>query len=673
MQNAITQLAWTGLLALTVIGSASAGAQEPDAPTRLALLVGVDRYPREGGFEDLGGAVRDTLALRDVLVARFGFAPEDVLLLHDERATHAAIVRAFDEHLLRRAGPDSECVFYFSGHGSRVPDASGGEPDGLDSTYVAHDSRSGGHRGERDLCDDELFSLVAALCAKTPRVTVIADSCHSGGGLRVGPLERARSVEAGALGLDREWLSTFWPADVPLLDDDAPPLPERRLLHVAAARRDQLAGETLVAGVDGEAIWRGRMSLYLVQALEAAQPGDTWSAVLARTQQAVTGELAAQSVQVEGAEDRVLFGADFRRVEGLRAGLLAGQGAVRIELTVPHGLRRGSRLEVRSGSQRLGEVEVEIMNATQARARWVGEPPSDVPAGELRAIPTTPPVGAEPLRLRCVPELLPSTTGLAPRLVSLVGQLEPSDLELAIEAGRIRLCTAEGLLLLDLKREAPGLEENLREALEDELHWRFLFGLGREQSALPLAARFSIPTQAEIDAAPWGRNKGLTPACLAEVGRMRGAGGELRVRGGSPGLPAVVLLEIENPHPRPLWVAALSISEDRGRSAMRFLDGRATQLLAPGTRVSVPCGIALPEAWPFDRPMRDRYLVLSMEREFDPRHHERHAMLRGEPGSGAGLPPGLLPPGTHLRSAAGSSQAPYGVLALDLLVDAPAR
>lgn len=670
---------WVACLMLG--GLAAVSRLEPgtpaDPPERLALLVGIDHYPPGGGFSDLGGAVRDTLALRDVLVRRFGFRDADIVLLHDERATHEAIVCTFAAHLVARAGPRTEAVFFFSGHGSRVPDASEREPDGLDSTYVAYDSRTGELAGSHDLCDDELFSLVAALCAKTSRVTVIADSCHSGGGLRLGPHERARAVEPGRAGLDRDWVRGFWPPEVPLLDDDAPPLSQDRFLHVAACRRDQLAGETEVPGPNGELLWRGRMSLYLVQALEAVRPGATWGTVLARCQQAVTGESASQSVMVDGAIERVLFGDEFVPVEGLRATLLPDRSAVRIELVIPNGLRRGSRLAIHEDGRGLAEVEIMDINPAYARAIWVGAAPEPLPRGELRALETTPPSGAPRLKLRVDSGLAPMAVELPAGLVRRTVEGEKADVELLLDGERVQLRTREGIPLLPtaLARDDSRLAARLSEALREEVRWRFLFSLGSEPSTLPMNASFQIPTQEEIAAraASWTNSeKTYAPADLRESGLERAAGGELRVRGApgdALGPVPIVLLQIQNPHSNPLHVAVLSISEDRGRSVIFFEDGEPTHVIAPRATVSVPCRVVAPRDWPLKRPMRDRYLVLSMERPFDPRVHERRPTVRGEDGPvHSGLPAALrLDP-----SRAGDRQdstAPYGVVAVDLLVE----
>src|SRR5262245_12919061 len=84
-----------------------------EAPSRrLALLVGINHYKAADKIPPLRGAVADVAALRDVLVGRFAFLKDDVVVLTNGHATHEAIVKAFREHLIAKADAKTVVVFY---------------------------------------------------------------------------------------------------------------------------------------------------------------------------------------------------------------------------------------------------------------------------------------------------------------------------------------------------------------------------------------------------------------------------------------------------------------------------------------------------------------------------------------------------------------------------------
>ena len=63
------------------------------AGNHLALVIGVSDYINFEGVQggDLPGAEHDATAMRDVLVARWGFAPDNIHMLLNKDATRAAI------------------------------------------------------------------------------------------------------------------------------------------------------------------------------------------------------------------------------------------------------------------------------------------------------------------------------------------------------------------------------------------------------------------------------------------------------------------------------------------------------------------------------------------------------------------------------------------------------
>jgi hypothetical protein len=156
-------------------------------PRKLALLVGINKYPPE---QDLRGCVNDVELQRHLLIHRFGFNPKDIYTLIDEKATRQGILEAFEEHLIKQAKPGDVVVYHYSGHGSLVRDpdpiivSSSRDKSGLNGTFVPIDSELPSSQGGvvQDIMGHTLFLLMSAL--KSENVTAVLDSCYSGGATR---------------------------------------------------------------------------------------------------------------------------------------------------------------------------------------------------------------------------------------------------------------------------------------------------------------------------------------------------------------------------------------------------------------------------------------------------------------------------------------------------------
>ncbi|NJL79544.1 MAG: DUF4384 domain-containing protein [Richelia sp. SM2_1_7] len=157
---------------------------------KLALLVGINNYPANIGA--LGGCVNDVLLQKQLLIHRFGFNPKDIFTLTDAQATRQGILTAFEEHLINQAKPGDTVVFHFSGHGGRIVDPDKDSQDGYNSTLIPIDSGNNSSGGVvQDIMGHTLFLLMYAL--KTDNVTMVLDSCHSGGAKRGNFVVRSRS------------------------------------------------------------------------------------------------------------------------------------------------------------------------------------------------------------------------------------------------------------------------------------------------------------------------------------------------------------------------------------------------------------------------------------------------------------------------------------------------
>ena len=195
-----------------------------DTHRKLALLIGINGYP--ASIPSLSGCVNDVRLQYELLVHRYGFNPQDILIVTDERsapgldlaarniiasATRQNIIDAFQDHLIAQAKPGDVVVFHYSGHGAYVNDPypidyanspaylniSGYEGfDGLDGTLVPTDAlATGSDDTVNDIMGSTLFLLSKAV--NTDNFTMVLDSCHAGGGTRGNLTYRAVNRESG--------------------------------------------------------------------------------------------------------------------------------------------------------------------------------------------------------------------------------------------------------------------------------------------------------------------------------------------------------------------------------------------------------------------------------------------------------------------------------------------
>ena len=220
---------------------------------KLALLVGINNYQN---VTNLQGAITDIYLQKELLVHRFGFNPQDVLLVSDEsdiKPTREGILQAFEEHLIDRAKPGDTVVYHFSGHGSQVSEADSSLGNNLNSTFVPSDryiEQTGQQSTVSDITGKTLFLLMSAI--ETDNLTVVLDSCYSGGGKR-GNLT-VRSIEGGEdylpSSLEREYQQK-WLSELKLSPQE---LEQRRKnsiakgVVIASASENQIAAEAYLDG-----------------------------------------------------------------------------------------------------------------------------------------------------------------------------------------------------------------------------------------------------------------------------------------------------------------------------------------------------------------------------------------------------------------------------------------
>ncbi|KAF3790594.1 Metacaspase-5 [Nymphaea thermarum] len=139
-----------------------------------AVLVGIN-YP--GTKAELKGCVNDVRRMQRCLVEHYGFDEDDITILIDtdpsSKQPTGANIRQAITNLIRRARPGDVLFFHYSGHGTRLPAETGEEDDtGYDECIVPCDMNL--------ITDDDFRSFVDEL-PEGCSLTIVSDSCHSGG------------------------------------------------------------------------------------------------------------------------------------------------------------------------------------------------------------------------------------------------------------------------------------------------------------------------------------------------------------------------------------------------------------------------------------------------------------------------------------------------------------
>jgi len=662
--------------------------QTTAAPARRALLVGIDRYApnTDKRFARLEGAVRDVELVKGTLTADFGFDADDIKTLTNAEATHENIDRAFEEFLVRPAGANTEVLFWFSGHGSRIRDESGragAELDGRDSTLLAYDSRPEGGQRVLDISDDELHSLIQRVAKKTDRITIVTDACHSGGGTRgalTGRIGRVRSGPEASVPLDRERIAGFLPSDFEFLDDNGlRPDIASRYVHISACTERQLAREYVVKVANGERIVHGALTYFLIQALRAASPGDSYGQVLRHAALLVSTYIPGQTAVIEGAVDRKLFSGNFiQRPRGYPAQF--ADGRIVIQAGTLHGLRKGSVVEVDDyKGNSLCKAEVKLAGPDTAFARITGEattkPQAEVP---LLVHEVERPSSVARLSVKArTPELRKRLE--APE-ASVWARFDANgEYELAIaDAGQPSLVSPDGFHAL-CKLDDGQAGEPLDVVLRKELRYQQLRKLASEQSGFELTARFVQSNQQEIAAGTDFTDK-LVPASIEQVtGRGSAVApvwrGELlpypddKPEGQRVG--ELITIEVTNKSSKELYLGVLSLSQTREINAICPELG-CSKLLPPHgtTRVRVWVGAESQADWPDAAgPLTERYVIVGTTVFIN---YDSFQQGRIENNRGPGLPPilkaAIEQPVTRGRKISTTDRR-FGVTWLDLLID----
>lgn len=288
-------------------------------PKKHALLIGIDEYSNFEEQYQLRGCVNDAKLMKSVLVDHFNFNESLITELHNAAASQQGILDAM-ENLVKQIEQDDIVVFHFSGHGSQRKSADESEGTGMNSTISTADSGYMDPYPNLDIIDNVINEWLTRLASKTRYISLTFDCCHSGTITRDALGARARGLpedkrSRSAMGVNKTQMlpatrsrgDTSKPSGWLALNDN--------YVVMSGCRDDEYSYEFETEG-GGEPIRNGALTHFLTNALLTAKPGSTYRDIFELARNGVNSKFNAQHPQIEGSQDREIFGV--KDIEPLR-------------------------------------------------------------------------------------------------------------------------------------------------------------------------------------------------------------------------------------------------------------------------------------------------------------------------------------------------------------------
>lgn len=352
-------------------------AQQPPATTsasRRALLIGINKYPQLGPTSQLHGCVKDILDVRGVLLDHAGFPAGNVHLLLSELdgrslPPNLGAVGAPDSRGIRQAlaalsdgvASGDEVVIYYSGHGVRIsnPQNANEQIGAIAAMDVRFDANSN-LVTDTLIINRELNGAIQALLMAGAVVTVVLDSCHSGGATRdlgddTATLVRTFNAEVSPAGW-QQLVTQHSLGSADLVGGDARGLDtggwvtsmrdQQNLIVLSGCRDVETSKE-----FPRSAPTNGALTYFLLDSLRAVKADDsgatTWQTLYPHIRQSVNAAYPDQTPTLEGRAERPLFGGRWQPyAPGFTVTAAAGSKVLRLNGGSLHGLGAGAQLAI---------------------------------------------------------------------------------------------------------------------------------------------------------------------------------------------------------------------------------------------------------------------------------------------------------------------------------------
>ncbi|MEM6453241.1 MAG: caspase family protein, partial [Cyanobacteria bacterium P01_D01_bin.105] len=372
----------------------------PNQSAFYALLIGINHYIPNTLYKDLRGCVRDIDLVDAYLKNSLGVpssniwkltapAPDDSALADIRSAerppTYRNIVESFQD-ITNKAAPGEQVYIHYSGHGGRAKTLYGdikGEEQS-DESIVPTDFCALEGRYLRDV---ELATLLKQMTDKGLIVTIVLDSCHSGGAtrgedcdIRGGEAVDMTPQAMKSLVAPEEVLKSNWKALVDGSSATASPwLPAaREYVCLAACRPTERAYEYSANGKDRN----GAFTFWMIDTLTNNSVSNLdYRSLYERVSAKIQSRFPNQLPMLMGEENRLVFGTDLanRPYTVFVSTFDLAKQQVTLKVGLAQGMSRGSRFaiypsgttEFSDPQQKLAVVEVGRLEATRCIAKML--------------------------------------------------------------------------------------------------------------------------------------------------------------------------------------------------------------------------------------------------------------------------------------------------------------
>jgi hypothetical protein len=392
-------------------------ADKPEqTPNIYALLIGIDGYNDNRLYKDLQGCVRDINLVASYLLETVKIPSERIFKLtspnpevaqknetKDPEPTYANIVAQF-KAITELAQAGEQVYIYYSGHGGRAttiyPELKGADQE--DEGIVPSDIGAGG----RYLLDVELAMLLKRMTDKGLIVTLIMDSCHSGGvtrgdgAIRTAPESDKTPPNQESLVASLEELSKNWKTLTEKVDGDiawVPPI--KNYLLLAACRPNELAYEYAFDGKERH----GALTYWLIQTLATSSTALSFSKLYDRVCAQIQSKFPQQLPMLIGDGTRAVFGNEHLppQYSVTVINVDAKQKQITLNAGLAQGLSNGTRFAIypltatdfSNRQQQLAIVEIVEVQASKSVAKVLEPKDGGIEVrGEVKIEPGAPAV-----------------------------------------------------------------------------------------------------------------------------------------------------------------------------------------------------------------------------------------------------------------------------------------